>query len=416
MSVALNGTNQYLRIATVIGAMTHHSAKTWCGWFKPSSAVQAGWLVTNPSSDESNCVHGLESETSNDFRGWGTGGRGSNFGSFTPGTWYFIAMYKGNTSSNSTDLFYAVAPSGFDDTGDFAVDNSAAGGTADDFNRFVIGRRDSGGTFFAGEVACVRIFNTKLTLAELLLEAKSATPVKTGNIVANWRLANVSAGYLDSTVGSYTLTPFNSPTAGATEPADISGVVTPTITNAGDELFDDGETGITITGTGFGASQGSGSVRISPTDAVGNGSAVVQTVTAWSDTSSTFTASKGALSASTNYYLFVTNGTSQSNTSGYVVQFNPAKKLKVLLAADAAGAVVNGIVFGAPTGSDITGTKIGEFVGATFSETLELGEAVLELDVTEFGGSSLTTSDTPVVLVRNSTNTSGIVEATIIEE
>jgi hypothetical protein len=36
--------------------------------------------------------------------------------------------------------------------------------------------------------------------------------------------------------------------------------------------------------------------------------------------------------------------------------------------------------------------------------------------VSAFGGGSLTVSDTPVALVRNATNTSGIVSCTVIEE
>lgn len=94
----------------------------------------------------------------------------------------------------------------------------------------------------------------------------------------------------------------------------------PSITDAGDESYYPGES-ITITGTGFGASQGAGSVRISPTNNVADGGAVTQTVTSWSNTSITITTARGSLAYKTNHYLFVTSNASQSNASGHVVQF-----------------------------------------------------------------------------------------------
>lgn len=98
-----------------------------------------------------------------------------------------------------------------------------------------------------------------------------------------------------------------------------SGGSAPTITNADDELFENGES-ITITGTGFGSTQGSGTVKLSPTDDIDDARAVTQTVTAWGDTSITMTAVRGALPVYTNLYLFVENDSAASNASGYVVQ------------------------------------------------------------------------------------------------
>lgn len=94
------------------------------------------------------------------------------------------------------------------------------------------------------------------------------------------------------------------------------------------------------------------------------------------------------------------------------------KKLKLLAHSSAASASsVAGVVFSAPTGGAITGTtRYGEFTGKTFEASLESGQAVLKVPVTDFGGAALTTSDTPVALVRNSTNTTGIVSCTVIEE
>jgi hypothetical protein len=88
------------------------------------------------------------------------------------------------------------------------------------------------------------------------------------------------------------------------------------ITDAGDELFYDGETVVVITGIDFGASQGSGSVELN-TQADGGGSSQVQTVTSWSDTSITITIDQGALPDGT-LYLIVTDDSSNSS-NGWAV-------------------------------------------------------------------------------------------------
>lgn len=95
----------------------------------------------------------------------------------------------------------------------------------------------------------------------------------------------------------------------------------PAITDFGDELHLDGETGVVITGSDFEAVQGTGTVIISPTDNISDGAAVAQTVTAWSDTSITVTINRGALTPGAAMFLFVTNDTGNSNASGYSTQF-----------------------------------------------------------------------------------------------
>ena len=94
----------------------------------------------------------------------------------------------------------------------------------------------------------------------------------------------------------------------------------PTITNAGDEDFYPGETGIVITGTNFGASQGTGHVELN-TASDGSGIFQNQTVTSWSDTSITITISRGSLSYGA-LYLIVTNGSGQ-DSDGYAVTLSP---------------------------------------------------------------------------------------------
>jgi hypothetical protein len=92
-----------------------------------------------------------------------------------------------------------------------------------------------------------------------------------------------------------------------------------------------------------------------------------------------------------------------------------ALKLKLKTTSNAASASgIQGAVFASSAG--IAGTKIGEFTGKTFEVSLELGEAVLKVPVGDFGGGSLTTSDTPVATVRNSTHSTGMVSCTVIDE
>jgi len=93
----------------------------------------------------------------------------------------------------------------------------------------------------------------------------------------------------------------------------------PLVQWADPQMFRDNES-ITIPGGYFPASQGSGTVKISPTDNVADGSAVTQTVTSWADTSITFTTSRGVL-GSGPLYLFVTNNDGAYNTPGHPVMF-----------------------------------------------------------------------------------------------
>ncbi len=114
-------------------------------------------------------------------------------------------------------------------------------------------------------------------------------------------------------------------------------------------------------------------------------------------------------------------GTPEANTQQSIaLAIKPdlsGRKLKLLAHSSAASATgIAGAVFTAPSGSDIFGDKIGEFSGKTFESSLESGQAVLKVPVVDFGGTALTVSDTPVALVRNTTNTTGAISCTVIEE
>ncbi len=79
----------------------------------------------------------------------------------------------------------------------------------------------------------------------------------------------------------------------------------------------------TISGSGFEAAQGTGSVVISPADDINDVGAVTQTIDSWANTSIGITVARGALNLDTNLYLFVKNDSGDSNTSGFVIQIVP---------------------------------------------------------------------------------------------
>lgn len=93
------------------------------------------------------------------------------------------------------------------------------------------------------------------------------------------------------------------------------------ISSVGDGLLHNTETGIVIAGTAFGASHtGSADVIVSPTNNIADGAAIVQTQTAWSNTSVTFTAGLSSFAYFTNLYVFVKDSTGSSNSSGFIIQ------------------------------------------------------------------------------------------------
>lgn len=154
--------------------------------------------------------------------------------------------------------------------------------------------------------------------AEFEMTPSSGTPAaRATNLYFSWPLATGT----DTTdwSGNSRVPTLSGGSTSAEEPT-IGGGTAPTITDAGDEAFYNGETGVVITGTNFGATQGAGSVILSPTDNPADAGAVAQTVTSWGATSITITVVKGALSLDTNLYLFVTNGSAEVNAAGYVVQ------------------------------------------------------------------------------------------------
>lgn len=81
----------------------------------------------------------------------------------------------------------------------------------------------------------------------------------------------------------------------------------PDLNSVAPDPFDHAQTGITLTGVQFGATQGAGLVELGDSADYATASKQAQTVTAWSDTSITITANLGSLGPGYRW-LFVTTG------------------------------------------------------------------------------------------------------------
>lgn len=219
MSISLNGNSaNYLRIASALGFADPPGAITVAGWVKPANtnARKTAFATIDPNGYLP--IQGFRLEDDGTLRPIHNGNVFVSAGAYSANTWYYVFAKR------SADIFTpsggaGVSGSGFDADGDF----STSTGTASDwgFVQFDIGIEGTSGYPWNGEICCVRVWNTELTLAELRAEALSATPVKTANLRANWRLATNTD--LTSTVNGYTLTANGTVSTGSTEPTDIAG-------------------------------------------------------------------------------------------------------------------------------------------------------------------------------------------------
>ena len=124
----------------------------------------------------------------------------------------------------------------------------------------------------------------------------------------------------------------------------------PTITDVEtDETFRDQDTGITITGTNFEASQGTGKVELASSSDYGTATLVEQTTTSWGDTSVDFTVDLSTLTPGT-LYLFVTND-SGDRSSGFEVTVQRAVAFVLSASANvASGGEATTALLSAPSG------------------------------------------------------------------
>lgn len=174
---------------------------------------------------------------------------------------------------------------------------------------------------------------------EIEVEGTTVRGLKNGAVIVSVTDTSLATGKPGFVVAGDSGGP---PTADNWEGGNITGATNPTITDAGDEGFFNGETLCPITGTGFGTSQGAGKVYISPTDNVADGGRVEQTVTSWADTAIAFTAVKGSLSLETNAYLFVVNNDGLANAAGRVVQIQARPFVRETLVNEV-GSTVNSV-------------------------------------------------------------------------
>lgn len=110
--------------------------------------------------------------------------------------------------------------------------------------------------------------------------------------------------------------------AGITIALRGAGPAGPTISDVdGDDTVFEGQTSVQINGSGFGATQGTGSVTISPTDNISDGNAVTPTVSAWGDTQITLSAVSfpTGVGEGGTAYVFVTDDSAASNANGHAI-------------------------------------------------------------------------------------------------
>ena len=108
----------------------------------------------------------------------------------------------------------------------------------------------------------------------------------------------------------------------------------PTITDVeGDEEYDDDDTALTITGTNYEASKGSGKVEMGDDPDYATAVKVEQTTTSWGATSIDFTADLGTQSPGAKW-LFVTNDTGDKNDPGFAVTVHRAHELRMIASAN----------------------------------------------------------------------------------
>lgn len=195
--------------------------------------------------------------------------------------------------------------------------NGGTRNVADALQYIRVGEQLGGAADAVGLIAEVAIWNSVLSNADIdaYMSGTPASSVAAANLVGYWPLSADNATQTNlgvDTSGDLTVTSAtysaDHPTIGSSNP-DVTAV---------SDLY--GGNVATVTGTGFGASRGSGQVYISPTDSIADANKVAQTILSWSDTSIVITVARGNLNYNTNLYLFVLDDNDVSNADGYVVQ------------------------------------------------------------------------------------------------
>jgi len=211
-----------------------------------------------------------------------------------------------------------------------------------------------------------------------------ATAAKVAQTVTNWGDLSVTFTVAQGALSSGTVWVYVTGDNGETSPGySISLVTAPSITNVNPSTFGDQDTGIVITGSNLGASQGTGTVELGDNSDYGSATLVEQTVTDWGDGSITFTAAQGALSEG-NVWVFVTtdDGKTTAGLAATLVDLPAITNVNPTSFIDAeTGVIVTGSDFGASQGTG----KI------ELGNNSDYGSATLvEQTVTNWGDGSLT--------------------------
>lgn len=133
-----------------------------------------------------------------------------------------------------------------------------------------------------------------------------------------------------------------------------------TISAIGDALLYQGETGVGLTGTGFGASQGvNGRFRVCAADDVNHASCVNQTITAWGNTAITATMSGlSTFSAFAQLYGFVVENGGTSNAAGFPIKREKRFRLNDLVYDGAALWTSKSSIYYRVTAVSVNGTVL----------------------------------------------------------
>jgi len=250
----------------------------------------------------------------------GYGGEGAGaVDTVLAGLGYFIGdgAYAGGTFNVTTDtntrwnVCVIVVPEGeFDSATPISSANDSqftiTDNTTPDFGAFSASSTDGGGKLIAlVTVDQDSISGTPTGWTDLINDDAGRA-----SIVVSGRDAAVTDSESITASGGWTI----ATDAWAVWAYIVRDFVDPSITDAGtDEEFKDKDTGIVLTGVGFGASQGSATVELGDNATYATANKVSQTITTWGgDTSITITVDLGSQSPGTKY-LFVT--TDNSDTS-----------------------------------------------------------------------------------------------------
>jgi len=110
--------------------------------------------------------------------------------------------------------------------------------------------------------------------------------------------------------------------------------ISPTITDVeSDEDYDDEDTAITVTGTNFGATKGTGKLEVGDDPDYATAVKIEQTTTSWADTAIDFTADLGAQSPG-GKWVFVTRDSGEKNDPGFAVTVHRAQAFKMSASAN----------------------------------------------------------------------------------